>query len=350
MRHCKSWAVLAAALLVYGAAAQTTNNTNANANSASGSSSNSTSQGNVGNVTTNNLAPTSNANSNSSSSTSSQSAATNAGNSQTIVFNTNTPAATTASSNVRSESHISGEQSLHHTYSGEQTIRYEHGDQTIKNTPSVSGAPLTTSNDTCMGSSSGSVNVPGFGLGLGSTWTDRNCVMLKNARELWNMGMKAAALALFCTDDNNRMALEITGFVCPQTQRAQQLAAGQAEAARVASAKLEAERRQRIAAHSVRVSSPVPPPALPLELMPPLPLAAMPPAPDAPLATAQPVDGGQAADSARGAEASPSEASLQPPAAIPQPVAGAQAFTPVSVPEPVSPSPVIVRVVSDPAR
>ena len=330
MRHCTSWAVLAAAFLAHGAAAaQTTNNTNANATSASGSSSNSTSQGNVGNVTTNNLAPTSNANSNSSSSTSSQSAATNAGNSQTIVFNTNTPPATTANSNVRSESHISGEQTLHHTYSGEQTIRYEHGDQTIKNTPSVSGAPLITSNDTCMGSSSGSVNVPGFGLGLGSTWTDRNCVMLKNARELWNMGMKAAALALFCTDDNNRMALEITGFVCPQTQRARQLAASQAEAAQVSAARLEAERRQRFAAHSMRVTSPVPP-ALPLELRPPLtapvPVVAE-PAPSAPVqepvATAEPV--------------------VSPPETVVQPV-----VQPVSQAEPAAPGPVIVRVVSDP--
>ena len=90
------------------------------------------------------------------------------------------------------------------------------GTQTVKNVPSVSGPPLTSSNDTCMGSSSGSVNVPGFGASLGSTWTDDNCRMLKNSRELWNMGMKAAALALMCTDAGNREALELTGFACPQ--------------------------------------------------------------------------------------------------------------------------------------
>lgn len=91
------------------------------------------------------------------------------------------------------------------------------GTQTIKNVPSVSGSPLTSSNDTCMGSTSGSVNVPGFGASVGSTWADENCKMLKNSRELWNMGMKAAALALMCTDVNNREALEMTGFICPQT-------------------------------------------------------------------------------------------------------------------------------------
>jgi hypothetical protein len=66
-----------------------------------------------------------------------------------------------------------------------------------------------------MGSTSGSVNGPGFGIGLGTTWTDDNCVMLKNSRELWNMGMKAASMALMCTDHRTRAALEVTGFSCP---------------------------------------------------------------------------------------------------------------------------------------
>lgn len=33
------------------------------------------------------------------------------------------------------------------------------------------------------------------------------------------MGMKAAAMALMCTDAANREALEITGYECPQTAR-----------------------------------------------------------------------------------------------------------------------------------
>lgn len=93
------------------------------------------------------------------------------------------------------------------------------GTQTIKNVPSVSGPALTTSNDTCMGASSGSLNGPGFGLSLGSTWSDDNCKLLKNSRELWNMGMKAAAMALMCTDAANRDALEMTGYECPQSAK-----------------------------------------------------------------------------------------------------------------------------------
>lgn len=100
----------------------------------------------------------------------------------------------------------------------------------IRNTPSVNGSPLVSSNDTCMGSASGAVNGPGFGVALGKTYTDDNCVMLKNSRELWNMGMKAASLALMCNDSKNKEALELTGFECPQTTKAKQAAAPQASA------------------------------------------------------------------------------------------------------------------------
>lgn len=96
------------------------------------------------------------------------------------------------------------------------------GSQTLKNTPSVSGSPLTSSNDTCMGSASGAINGPGFGIGLGKTYTDSNCVMLKNAREMWNMGFRAAALARMCGDADNKDAFEMTGFECPQTTRARE--------------------------------------------------------------------------------------------------------------------------------
>jgi hypothetical protein len=111
-------------------------------------------------------------------------------------------------------------------------IKYS-GDQKIRNVPSVSGPPLVSSNDTCMGSTSGSVNGPGFGVGLGTTWTDDNCVMLKNSRELWNMGMKAASMALMCTDIRTRRALEVTGFNCPNHLDGQPKVAATAKSAEV---------------------------------------------------------------------------------------------------------------------
>jgi hypothetical protein len=101
-------------------------------------------------------------------------------------------------------------------YSGSTTQNViSGGTQKIKNVPGLGGLSLTSSNDTCMGSTSGGAAVAGFGFNIGSTWTDKNCTMLKNSRELWNMGMRAASLARMCMDADNKEALELTGFVCP---------------------------------------------------------------------------------------------------------------------------------------
>lgn len=102
------------------------------------------------------------------------------------------------------------------TSRGDQTVHYDYGTQVIKNVPSINGAALTTSNDTCMGSTSAGGALAGGGITFGTTWRDADCKRLKNARELWNMGMKGAAMALMCNDDDNRAALESTGYVCPQ--------------------------------------------------------------------------------------------------------------------------------------
>lgn len=75
---------------------------------------------------------------------------------------------------------------------------------------------LSGSNDTCMGSSSLGGSAVAFSFSVGSTWVDQNCVMLKNAREMWNMGFKGAALARLCMDGLNKEALEATGIKCPQ--------------------------------------------------------------------------------------------------------------------------------------
>lgn len=85
-----------------------------------------------------------------------------------------------------------------------------------RNPVSTAVAPaLASSNDTCMGSSSLGGSAVAFSFSVGSTWVDENCVMLKNAREIWNMGFKGAALARLCMDPLNKEALEATGIKCP---------------------------------------------------------------------------------------------------------------------------------------
>ncbi|GAA4016545.1 hypothetical protein [Actimicrobium antarcticum] len=79
---------------------------------------------------------------------------------------------------------------------------------------------LTSSNDTCMGSVSMGASAVSFGFSIGSSWTDNNCLMLKNAREIWNMGFKGAALARLCMDALNKEAFEATGVRCPDRSSA----------------------------------------------------------------------------------------------------------------------------------
>ena len=69
--------------------------------------------------------------------------------------------------------------------------------QTIRSNQPVMLAPLTTSGmDTCLGSATGGFSIPGFGVGGGSTYTDNNCVMLKNSKRLQELGLNDAALML----------------------------------------------------------------------------------------------------------------------------------------------------------
>jgi hypothetical protein len=106
--------------------------------------------------------------------------------------------------------------------SGETTQNqniHHSGTQTVKNVPNVGAPPLTSSNDTCMGTITTAVGVSGFGFSGGTTYVDDHCKRIKMSRELWNKGMKAASLALDCMDKDAKEALELTGFICPQTVR-----------------------------------------------------------------------------------------------------------------------------------
>ena len=70
--------------------------------------------------------------------------------------------------------------------------------------PAVASAfapALSAAYDTCMGSTSGAVSSAIVGIAIGSTYVDKNCQTLKNTRELWNMGQRAAAMARMCMDD-----------------------------------------------------------------------------------------------------------------------------------------------------
>lgn len=76
-------------------------------------------------------------------------------------------------------------------------------------------APLVAGEDTCMGSSSAGAQGISFGLSFGTTWRDRNCMRLKNSRQLVSLGYPRAATALMCQDRYVREAMEEAGTPCP---------------------------------------------------------------------------------------------------------------------------------------
>lgn len=87
----------------------------------------------------------------------------------------------------------------------------------IKNTPQVTAPALATGgNEVCMGSTSVGGSGPGVGVSFGSTWTDENCNMRRNAAMLHNMGHAKTANVLMCADAKIAAAFAASGeFVCP---------------------------------------------------------------------------------------------------------------------------------------
>jgi len=87
----------------------------------------------------------------------------------------------------------------------------------VRYSASTAIAPaLTSSNDTCMGSSGVGASGASFSFSVGTTWKDANCKMLKDSEVLWNMGNHGAAIALLCSDDDNRYAISVSGgFAAP---------------------------------------------------------------------------------------------------------------------------------------
>ncbi|HAH10442.1 MAG TPA: hypothetical protein DCL54_05110 [Alphaproteobacteria bacterium] len=74
--------------------------------------------------------------------------------------------------------------------------------------------PLVTGEDTCMGSSSVGGQAVGFGLSIGTTWTDTNCQRLKNSRQLHSLGYQRAAVALMCLNEDVATAMHAAGHPC----------------------------------------------------------------------------------------------------------------------------------------
>lgn len=82
--------------------------------------------------------------------------------------------------------------------------------------PSAISPNINTSNsDICTVGVSGAVQTQILGLSAGATVRDMNCERLKNAKTLYDMGMKVAAVSVMCQDQRVFDAMMHAGTPCP---------------------------------------------------------------------------------------------------------------------------------------
>jgi hypothetical protein len=88
---------------------------------------------------------------------------------------------------------------------------------TIKSPPPTAVAPAVTTinNDVCAVAASGAVQTQILGFSMGGTMRDMNCERIKLSKNLFDMGMKVAAVATLCQDERVFAAMMAAGTPCP---------------------------------------------------------------------------------------------------------------------------------------
>lgn len=82
--------------------------------------------------------------------------------------------------------------------------------------PSAISPSINSSNsDLCTVGVSGAVQTQILGISSGQTVRDMNCERLKNAKVLYDMGMKVAAVSVMCQDKRVFNAMMMAGTPCP---------------------------------------------------------------------------------------------------------------------------------------
>ena len=88
---------------------------------------------------------------------------------------------------------------------------------TVKSPPPSAISPSINSanSDLCTVGVSGAVQTQILGFSAGKTVRDMNCEKLKNAKVLYDMGMKVAAVSVMCQDERVFNAMMDAGTPCP---------------------------------------------------------------------------------------------------------------------------------------
>jgi hypothetical protein len=82
--------------------------------------------------------------------------------------------------------------------------------------PSAISPTINTANsDLCTFGVAGAIQTQILGISAGTQVRDMNCEMLKNAKTLYDMGMKVAAVSVMCQDKRVWNAMMMAGTPCP---------------------------------------------------------------------------------------------------------------------------------------
>ncbi len=97
------------------------------------------------------------------------------------------------------------------TTSGQMTTKIEQPP------PSAISPSFSSGNnsDLCTIGVAGAVQTQILGISAGGTFTEENCIRLKNAKVLYDMGMKVAAVSVMCQDEKVFDAMMHAGTPCP---------------------------------------------------------------------------------------------------------------------------------------
>lgn len=100
----------------------------------------------------------------------------------------------------------------------ESTIKSDTTSNTTVNSPppsAISPSINNSNSDLCTVGVSGAVQTQILGISGGKTVRDLNCEKLKNAKTLYDMGMKVAAVSVMCQDPRIFDAMMQAGTPCP---------------------------------------------------------------------------------------------------------------------------------------
>jgi len=88
---------------------------------------------------------------------------------------------------------------------------------TLKSPPPSAITPTMniSNSDLCTVGVAGAVQTQILGISMGTTIRDMNCEKLKNAKTLYDMGMKVAAVSVMCQDQRVFDAMMMAGTPCP---------------------------------------------------------------------------------------------------------------------------------------